>query len=75
MRLFCPIVGILRIIVDNIQHQFMVSNTITSQLICHYLPRFAILVNRPPLVILPAVDFHEYLANVESVTEAPMLSL
>jgi hypothetical protein len=40
-----------------------------------HIKDFAILVNSPPQVMLLAVDFHEYFVNVESVTEAPMLSL
>ena len=35
MRLLCPVVGILRPIVNNIWNQFTVSNTITAQFIRH----------------------------------------
>jgi hypothetical protein len=44
MRPLRPIVGILRIIVDNTWHQLPVSNTITSQLIRHDLPGLAAVV-------------------------------
>jgi hypothetical protein len=44
VRLLSPVVGILRIIVDNIWHQLPVSYTITSQLIRHDLPGLAAVV-------------------------------
>jgi hypothetical protein len=37
----CPIVGILRIIVDNVRHLFSVSYTIAAQFIGHYFSRLA----------------------------------
>jgi hypothetical protein len=42
MGLLCPVVGILRIIVDNIWHQLTVSNAITTQLIRNDFPGLAL---------------------------------
>jgi len=38
MGLLGPIVRVLGIIMNNIRHQFTVSNTVATQLVGHYLP-------------------------------------
>jgi hypothetical protein len=41
MRLLGPIVDILRSVMKNIKHQVSMSNTITSQFVCHDLSGLA----------------------------------
>jgi hypothetical protein len=46
MRLFYPIVTILRGVMVNIWHQFPVSNTITPQFVRHNLPGHATITSQ-----------------------------
>ena len=41
MRLLCPIIGVPRIIVDNVWHQLPVSNAITAQFVGYDFPGLA----------------------------------
>jgi len=40
MRKFCPVIGILRCIMNRIWNQFAMCHAVTSQLVRYYLPGF-----------------------------------
>ncbi len=42
MGLLCPIISILACVMDNIWHQFPMSNAITTQFVSHDLPGLAL---------------------------------